>query len=231
MMDQREQNGCKKLNLCNKLRLYGILGSENLQGITHREAISHAIKGGMTCVQIREKHLSKRQLLETISEIKPICDEAGVLLIINDDAEICKASDANGVHLGLSDGSISEARKLLGDEKIIGATAHNLEEALAAEVQGADYIGVGAAFGSNSKGNAVKLPNLEVYDQITSSVKIPVIAIGGINSDNIGVLAGRGLVGVAVISALFGSEDIEGSARKLRDASQELCNRAERTEI
>nr|WP_298572429.1 thiamine phosphate synthase [uncultured Mogibacterium sp.] len=231
MMDQREQNGCKKLNLCNKLRLYGILGSENLQGITHREAINHAIKGGMTCVQIREKHLSKRQLLETISEIKPICDEAGVLLIINDDAEICKASDTNGVHLGLSDGSISEARKLLGDEKIIGATAHNLEEALAAEVQGADYIGVGAAFGSNSKGNAVKLPNLEVYDQITSSVKIPVIAIGGINSDNIGVLAGRGLVGVAVISALFGSEDIEGSARKLRDASQELCNRAERTEI
>ena len=230
-MDQREQNGCKKLNLCNKLRLYGILGSENLQGITHREAISYAIKGGMTCVQIREKHLSKRQLLETISEIKPICDEAGVLLIINDDAEICKASDTNGVHLGLSDGSISEARKLLGDEKIIGATAHNLEEALAAEVQGADYIGVGAAFGSNSKGNAVKLPNLEVYDQITSSVKIPVIAIGGINSDNIGVLAGRGLVGVAVISALFGSEDIEGSARKLRDASQELCNRAERTEI
>ena len=230
-MDQREQNGCKKLNLCNKLRLYGILGSENLQGITHREAISHAIKGGMTCVQIREKHLSKRQLLETISEIKPICDEAGVLLIINDDAEICKASDTNGVHLGLSDGSISEARKLLGDEKIIGATAHNLEEALAAEVQGADYIGVGAAFGSNSKGNAVKLPNLEVYDQITSSVKIPVIAIGGINSDNIGVLAGRGLVGVAVISALFGSEDIEGSARKLRDASQELCNRAKRTEI
>ena len=230
-MDQREQNGCKKLNLCNKLRLYGILGSENLQGITHREAISHAIKGGMTCVQIREKHLSKRQLLETISEIKSICDEAGVLLIINDDAEICKASDTNGVHLGLSDGSISEARKLLGDEKIIGATAHNLEEALAAEVQGADYIGVGAAFGSNSKGNAVKLPNLEVYDQITSSVKIPVIAIGGINSDNIGVLAGRGLVGVAVISALFGSKDIEGSARKLRDASQELCNRAERTEI
>ena len=230
-MDQREQNGCKKLNLCNKLRLYGIFGSENLQGITHREAISQAIKGGMTCVQIREKHLSKRQLLETISEIKPICDEVGVLLIINDDAEICKASDTNGVHLGLSDGSISEARKLLGDEKIIGATAHNLEEALAAEVQGADYIGVGAAFGSNSKGNAVKLPNLEVYDQITSSVKIPVIAIGGINSDNIGVLAGRGLVGVAVISALFGSEDIEGSARKLRDASQELCNRAERTEI
>ena len=230
-MEERESKLFNRMNLSESLKLYGIFGSENLKNGTNTEAVAQAIKGGMTCVQIREKHLSKRQLLETISEIKPICDEAGVLLIINDDAEICKASDANGVHLGLSDGSISEARKLLGDEKIIGATAHNLEEALAAEVQGSDYIGVGAAFGSNSKGNAVKLPNLEVYDQITSSVKIPVIAIGGINSDNIGVLAGRGLVGVAVISALFGSEDIEGSARKLRDASQELCNRAERTEI
>lgn len=230
-MEERDSKSFNRMNLSESLKLYGIFGSENLKNGINTEAVAQAIKGGMTCVQIREKHLSKRQLLETISEIKPICDEAGVLLIINDDAEICKASDTNGVHLGLSDGSISEARKLLGDEKIIGATAHNLEEALAAEVQGADYIGVGAAFGSNSKGNAVKLPNLEVYDQITSSVKIPVIAIGGINSDNIGLLAGRGLVGVAVISALFGAEDIEGSARKLRDASQELCNRAERTEI
>lgn len=230
-MEERDSKSFNRMNLSESLKLYGIFGSENLKNDTNTEAVAKAIKGGMTCVQIREKHLSKQQLLETISEIKPICDEAGVLLIINDDAEICKASDTNGVHLGLSDGSISEARKLLGDDKIIGATAHNLEEALAAEVQGADYIGVGAAFGSNSKENAVKLPNLEVYDQITSSVKIPVIAIGGINSDNIGVLAGRGLVGVAVISALFGAEDIEGSARKLRDASQELCNRAERTEI
>ena len=141
----------KKSSLHEKLRLYGILGGETLQDITYRDAAMQAIDGGMTCMQVREKHLDKEQILKVISEIKPICDEAGVPLIINDDIEICKVSDASGVHLGLSDGSIAEARKLLGEEKIIGATAHNLEEALTAEAEGADYIGVGAAFGSNSK--------------------------------------------------------------------------------
>lgn len=228
-MDQREQNGCKKLDLCDKLRLYGILGSENLQGITHREAISYAIKGGMTCVQIREKNLSSDELVRVISEIKPLCDEAEVPLIINDDADTCKKTYACGVHLGLSDGSIEEARNLLGDSKIIGATAHNLEEALAAEAAGADYIGVGAAFGSNSKGNAVKLPSLDVYNLITAAVKIPVVAIGGINVDNIKALEGRGLAGVAVISALFSSSDIKKSAEKLRDSVENLSDYMKRT--
>ena len=139
-MDQREQLGCKRLNLCGKLRLYGILGSENLQGITHREAVSHAIKGGMTCIQIREKNLSRDELVDMISEIKSLCDEAEVPLIINDDANICNEADACGVHLGLSDGSIEEARNLLGESKIIGATAHNLEEALAAEKIGRAHV-------------------------------------------------------------------------------------------
>ena len=166
-----------------------------------------------------------------ISEIKPICDEAGVSLIINDDIEICKVSDASGVHLGLSDGSIAEARKLLGEEKIIGATAHNLEEALAAEAEGADYIGVGAAFGSDSKGDAIKLPSLDVYNLITSSVKIPVIAIGGIDIDNIGTLAGRHLTGVAVISALFGTRDVKKSAENLRNMADKLQHEKARSGI
>ena len=221
-MEQREQNGCKRLDLCDKLRLYGILGSENLQGITYREAVSHAIKGGMTCVQIREKHLSAEKLLEMIAEVKPVCGDADVPLMINDDVTICKESDASGVHLGLSDCSIEEARKLLGDNKIIGATAHNLEEALAAEAAGADYIGVGAAFGSNSKYNAVKLPSLDVYNLITASVKIPVVAIGGINMGNISALEGRGLSGVAVISALFSSSDIKKSTEELRASAEKL---------
>ena len=212
----------KKSSLHKKLRLYGILGGETLQDITYREATMQAIDGGMTCMQVREKHLDKEQILKMISEIKPICDEAGVPLIINDDIEICKVSDASGVHLGLSDGSIAEARKLLGEEKIIGATAHNLEEALAAEAEGADYIGVGAAFGSNSKGDAIKLPSLDVYNLITSSVKIPVIAIGGIDIDNIGTLAGRHLAGVAVISALFGTQDVKKSAEDLRNMADKL---------
>ena len=212
----------KKSSLHEKLRLYGILGGETLQGITYRDAVTQAIDGGMTCMQVREKHLDEEQILDVISEIKPICDEAGVPLIINDDLGICIASDADGVHLGLSDGSIAEARKLLGDEKIIGATAHNLEEALAAEAEGADYVGVGAAFGSNSKGDAIKLPSLDVYNLITSSVKIPVIAIGGIDIDNIGTLAGRHLAGVAVISALFGTQDVKKSAEDLRNMADKL---------
>ena len=221
----------KKSSLHEKLRLYGILGGETLQGITYRDAAMQAIDGGMTCMQVREKHLDKEQILDVISEIKPICDEAGVPLIINDDLEICIASDADGVHLGLSDGSIAEARKLLGDEKIIGATAHNLEEALAAEAEGADYIGVGAAFGSDSKGDAIKLPSLDVYNLITSSVKIPVIAIGGIDIDNIGTLAGRHLTGVAVISALFGTRDVKKSAENLRNMADKLQHEKARSGI
>ena len=221
-MNQREQHCYKQLNLCDKLRLYGILGSENLQGITHREAVSKAIKGGMTCVQIREKKLSRDELVDVISEIKPLCDEAEVPLIINDDTDICSKTDACGVHLGLGDGSIEEARNLLGESKIIGATAHNLEEALAAEAAGADYIGVGAAFGSKSKFNAVKLPSLDVYNMITASVNIPVVAIGGINRNNISDLEGRGLSGVAVISALFSSSDIKKRAEELRAYAKKL---------
>ncbi|ASS37626.1 thiamine phosphate synthase [Mogibacterium pumilum] len=230
-MEERKAKSIIHMHLSESLKLYGILGSESLRGNSHAEAVTEAIKGGITCVQIREKHLSKQQLLGVISEIKPICDEAAVPLIINDDVEICKVSDANGVHLGLSDGSIVEARKLLGDDKIIGATAHNLEEAIAAEAEGADYVGVGAAFGSNSKGNAVKLPSLEVYNQITDSVKIPTIAIGGINTDNIGALAGRHLAGVAVISALFGAQDIKKSAEVLRNMVNKLQHEETRTEI
>lgn len=220
-----------KPHLREKLRLYGILGGETLQGITHREAVTQAIDGGMTCIQIREKYLDEGQLLKVISEIKPLCDESNVPLIINDNVAICKASDASGVHLGLSDGSIVEARKLLGEEKIIGATAHNLEEALAAEAEGADYIGVGAAFGSNSKSDAIQLPSLDVYNMVTSSVKIPVIAIGGINIDNIGALAGRNLAGVAVISALFGTQDVRKSTEDLRKMADKLQHEKTRSEI
>lgn len=223
-MEQRERQSYRRPELYERLRLYGILGSENLQGFTHSEAVRLAINGGMTCVQIREKNLNKERLLEVIAEIKPACDESGVPLIINDDAAICKESGASGVHLGLSDGSIEVARELLGDNKIIGATAHNLEEALAAEAAGADYIGVGAAFGSNSKGNAVKLPSLDVYNLITSSVKIPVVAIGGINADNISALDERGLAGVAVISALFCTSDIEKSAEEIRASTEKLSD-------
>lgn len=230
-MKKTVKQGLSKSSLHEKLRLYGILGGETLQGVTYRDAAIQAIDGGMTCMQVREKHLDEEQILYVISEIKPICDEAGVPLIINDDVEICIASDADGVHLGLSDGSIAEARKLLGDEKIIGATAHNLKEALAAEAEGADYVGVGAAFGSNSKGDAIKLPSLDLYNLITSSVKIPVIAIGGIDIDNIGTLAGRHLAGVAVISALFGTQDVKKSAEDLRNMADKLQHEKVRSGI
>ena len=230
-MKNTVKQGLEKSVLREKLRLYGILGGETLQGITYRDAAMQAIDGGMTCMQVREKYLDEEQLLKVISEIKPLCDESNVPLIINDNVAICKASDTSGVHLGLSDGSIVEARKLLGEEKIIGATAHNLEEALAAEAEGADYIGVGAAFGSNSKSDAIQLPSLDIYNMVTSSLKIPVIAIGGINIDNIGALAGRNLAGVAVISALFGTQDVRKSTEDLRKMADKLQHEKMRSEI
>ena len=208
----------------NKLLLYGIIGSCNLGDVEYGKAVAQAIQGGITCLQVREKDVTQAELLAIIRKVKPLCDAAGVPLIVNDDALVCKLSGAAGVHIGLGDGSIRAAGKLLGSDKIIGATAHNLDEALAAQAAGADYIGVGAAFGSKSKGNAVRLANLKAYRDITSAVDIPVIAIGGINAGNVGELAGLGLSGIAVISAIFGSRDIAASAHELRAAAQALTS-------
>lgn len=172
-------------------------------------------------LQLRDKNSTEDEIISDAEKLLPICKKAGIPLIINDYPEIAKKCGADGVHLGLSDGSIENARKLLGDHAIIGATAHNLEEAKSAEKAGADYLGVGAAFGSSTKKNASNF-NIEDYLEITSNVSIPVVAIGGINSDNVSKLNGFGLAGVAVVSAIFDSDDVKKSAEKMRRLAEIL---------
>lgn len=188
--------------------------------------IEQAILGGMTAFQLREKRWPQEQLVSVAEDIGALCQKYGIPFIVNDSVEICLRSGASGVHLGQEDGSIRGARKVLGDSCIIGATAHNLEEALRAEAEGADYLGSGAAFGSKTKKVSGAI-DLGEYNRITERVKIPVVAIGGIQSSNIEQLWGRGLSGVAVISGIFGDrttslEDIRKNAALLRRLAERL---------
>ncbi|MBQ1843775.1 MAG: thiamine phosphate synthase, partial [Lachnospiraceae bacterium] len=144
-----------------------------------------------------------------------IKDSCNVPLIIDNNVEVCKAVGTDGVHVGQDDMPVKEARAILGDDYIIGATAHNVEEALQAEKDGADYLGVGAAFGSSTKKDAKKIVSLEEYKKITQAVSIPVVAIGGIDETNIMQMKGLGLSGVAVVSAIFAKDDIEKAAKEM----------------
>ena len=183
--------------------------------------IESALKGGITCLQLREKHLSKAEFIDEARIVKRLCKKYSVPLIINDDVEVALESGSDGVHIGQDDGSVSEVRRIAGNRLIIGVSAHNVEEALAAESAGADYLGSGAVFGSTTKTNVHTLP-LETLKNICSSVNIPVVAIGGINETNMIRLAGTGIDGVAVISAIFGAEDIESKCKELKRLSEKI---------
>lgn len=176
------------------------------------DAIKEAVNGGATMIQLREKNMSDDELKKEALLIKDSCN---VPLIIDNNVEVCKAVGTDGVHVGQDDMPVKEARAILGDDYIIGATAHNVEEALQAEKDGADYLGVGAAFGSSTKKDAKKIVSLEEYKKITQAVSIPVVAIGGIDETNIMQMKGLGLSGVAVVSAIFAKDDIEKAAKEM----------------
>ncbi|MCI7469907.1 MAG: thiamine phosphate synthase [Lachnospiraceae bacterium] len=176
------------------------------------DAVKEAVNGGATMIQLREKNMSDDELKKEALLIKDSCN---VPLIIDNNIEVCKAVGADGVHVGQDDMPVKEARAILGDDYVIGATAHNVSEAIQAEKDGADYLGVGAAFGSSTKNDAKKIISLEEYKKITQAVSIPVVAIGGINETNIMKLKGLGLSGVAVVSAIFAKDDIEKATREM----------------
>ena len=183
--------------------------------------IESALKGGITCLQLREKHLPSGEFLAEACEVKKLCAKYDVPLIINDNTEIALSCGADGVHIGQDDGSVAEVRKMAGNRLVIGVSAHNVGEAMAAEKAGADYLGSGAVFGSATKSNVRVLP-LETLKNICSGVKIPVVAIGGINETNMISLAGTGINGVAVISAVFGAQDVESKCRELKRLSEKI---------
>lgn len=197
------------------LTLYAVTDRRWLKPGEHlTEAVEELLKAGVTCVQLREKEMDDRQLLEEAKRMKELCSRYGVPLIVNDRPDIAKESGADGVHVGLSDMEIVKARELLGDSCMIGGSAHNVPEALAAWRAGADYIGCGAVFGSSTKTDASVL-SIKELKAICGAVEIPVAAIGGISSSNVKMLRGSGIDGVAVVSALFAADDRAGAVKEL----------------
>ena len=204
-----------------KLRLYAVTDSAWLGGRSLAEVVREAIEGGATVVQYREKNKDYDDMLKEAREVCAVCREYGVPFIMNDSVEIAMAVDADGVHLGLDDGDLKAARKLMGDDKIIGASTHNVQEALSAQAQGADYLGCGAVFGSTTKTDISSITP-EILAQVTKAVQIPVVAIGGINRDNISKLNGCSLAGAAVVSAIFAQKDIRAAAKEMRALAEKL---------
>ena len=203
------------------LRLYAVTDRRWLSGRSLEDVVEEALAAGITMVQLREKHMDPEQFLKEACSLRVLCHRYHVPLLIDDSPEICLRSGADGVHVGQDDMSVQKTRALLGPDKIIGATAHNVAEALMAERLGADYLGCGAAFGSHTKENARPIDR-STYRDITSAVHIPVCAIGGITEENIGELRHLGLSGVAVISGIFASDQIGASCRRLLQLSSRL---------
>ncbi len=185
------------------------------------EQVEAALKGGATCIQLREKELSQEAFLKEAMEIAALCRKYGVPLFINDNVEVAIACHADGIHVGQEDMNAAQVRQLVGEDMMIGVSAHSVEEALAAEKNGADCLGVGAMFSTSTKTDTSVLPK-EVLRDICTAVSIPVVAIGGIGRSNISQLAHTGVDGVALVSAIFSADDIEKECRILRSLSEEM---------
>lgn len=185
------------------------------------EQVEAALKGGVTCVQLREKDLNEEAFLKEAMEISALCRQYGVPFIINDNVELAIKCGADGVHLGQEDMAAAKVRKRVGEDMLIGVSAHSVEEALEAVRNGADYLGSGAVFSTSTKSNVNPLPK-ETLREICASVDIPVVAIGGITKSNLSQLSGTGVDGVALVSAIFAAQDIEEECRMLRRLSEEM---------
>lgn len=211
---------------CSKesLLLYAVTDRRWLAGKTLYEQVEEALKGGATFIQLREKNLEKKEFLKEAREIKALCEKYKTPFVINDDVEIAKAIDADGVHVGQSDMEAKDVRVTLGREKIIGVSVQTVEQALEAQRHGADYLGVGSVFATGTKEDAKEVSH-ETLKEICEAVDIPVIAIGGINERNVMKLEGSGICGIAVISAIFAQPDIKEAARRLHRLAEEMIDR------
>ena len=197
------------------LALYAITDSRLAKEQSFYEQIEDALKGGVTLLQLREKNMCEEDLLKEALEVQKICKKYRVPLIINDDVELAKKINADGVHVGQSDLDAGTARTILGPDKIIGVTAKTVEQARVAQRAGADYLGSGAIFGTGTKPDA-KPMTMELLREIVNAVDIPVVAIGGIDSSNAYKLAKTGIAGIAVVNGIFGKSDCCAAARELK---------------
>lgn len=207
----------------NYLELYAVTDRHWLGNQTLLEQVQEALDGGATCIQLREKQLDDKTFLQEAIEIQKLCKQYQVPFIVNDNVEIAKDMHADGIHVGQSDMEALDVRKELGKDVILGVSAQTVEQAKKAEAHGADYLGVGAVFPTGSKDDAEDV-SYETLKAICEAVSIPVIAIGGITQDNVKELAGSGIVGIAVISAIFAQKDITQATKDLKQATEQMLN-------
>jgi thiamine-phosphate diphosphorylase len=196
--------------------LYVITDAKLSRGRSHREVVEAALRGGATMVQYREKNASTRQMIEDALELRHLCRAHNAPFIVNDRVDVALAVDADGVHVGQDDMPASLARKMIGREKILGVSAENVEQARAAIVDGADYLGVGTLFATATKADAGEPIGLLGLEKIARVSTIPMVGIGGINLSNAASVIRAGAAGVAVISAIVSADDVERAARGLK---------------
>ena len=201
-----------------QLLLYAVTDRHWLNGRTLHSVVKESLDGGVTFVQLREKQLDEAHFMEEAKDLQALCREYNVPFIINDNVDIALAMDADGVHVDMEAGDV---RAKLGPDKIIGVSAQTVEQAILAEKHGADYLGVGAVFPTGSKDDATEVPH-ETLKAICEAVSIPVIAIGGITQENVYTLAGSGICGIAVISAIYAQPDIKKAAENLKAATEKM---------
>ena len=207
------------------LLLYAVTDRHWLGDRTLYEVVKESLDGGATFIQLREKNLDQAHFLEEARELKKLCAEYHVPFVINDNVDIAMQMDADGVHVGQNDMETGDVRAKLGPDKIIGVSAQTVEQAILAEKRGADYLGVGAVFPTGSKDDADDVSH-ETLKAICQAVNIPVIAIGGITVENTPLLKGTGICGIAVISAIYGQENIPEATRKLKDVTGRMVSEA-----
>lgn len=207
----------------NHMLLYAVTDRTWVNGQPLSLQVEQALKGGVTCIQLREKELSHNEFLNEALEIKQLCKNYNVPFIINDDVEIAVKCSADGIHVGQSDMDAYDVRSKIGSDMILGVSVHSVSEALTAQEKGADYLGVGAMFSTSTKLDANDV-SFETLSDICKSVSIPVVAIGGIQKHNIKELSGTGIDGVALISAIFASKDIENECQTLKKLTEETVS-------
>lgn len=208
---------------CDKqmMLLYAVTDRAWVGKQTLYQQVEDALKGGVTCVQLREKELSDDDFLAEAMEISALCKQYHVPFFINDNVQVAIQCKADGVHVGQEDMTVSDVRQKVGDDMMIGVSVHSVEEAIEAVEHGADCLGVGAMFTTSTKTD-VDILSKDVLHNICQAVDVPVVAIGGINRSNISQLAGTGVDGVALVSAIFAAENIEKECQVLRELSRQM---------
>lgn len=203
------------------LRLYAVTDRSWLNGKSLIWQVEEALKGGATCIQLREKELSDEDFLKEAIKIKELCARYGVPFFINDNVDVAIKCEADGIHVGQKDMAAGDVRAKIGRQMILGVSAQTVEQALAAQESGADCLGVGAVFTTATKADADRVSH-DTLKAICQAVSIPVVAIGGISKANLLELTGTGVKGVALVSAIFASDDIENECRYLLGLSEEM---------